>query len=248
MSPARRSSGPLLLLKAGTTVPGVRARRGDFEDWFMAGLVFAPEEVAVIDLAAGDPLPDPAGACGAVVTGSSAMVTDEHPWSLRARDWLPRAVEAGIPLLGICYGHQLLAQALGGVGGWSPAGREIGTFEVELLPAARRDPLLAGLENPLLVQACHSQSVLELPPGAAHLCRNAHTPYQGFSLGERAWGFQFHPEFDADVVRGYLLDRREDCEAEGIDVDRRMAEARDDEAAGRILERFGRFVRERAGE
>lgn len=236
---------PLVILKVGSTEPQVRARRGDFEDWFQAGMGFGCEELQVCALHLGERPPALDEVLGAVVTGSSAMLTNREPWSVLATQWIAELVESSAPLLAICYGHQLLAQAAGGRVGWNPAGREIGTVDVELLPPAQDDPLLHGLGSPLAVQESHSQSVLELPPGAVHLARNAHDPAQGFRVGEHAWGLQFHPEFDADIVRGYLESRRATIASEGLDVDSLLKNLADTPRASTILKRFGELVRAR---
>ena len=104
----------LMIIKTGATLPSLKARRGDFEDWIVAGMEIGPGQVDVLDIAAGEPLPKPASAAGIVITGSHDMVTDHRDWSERAAGWLSEAVSSGVPTLGICYGHQLLAYALGG--------------------------------------------------------------------------------------------------------------------------------------
>ena len=139
---------------------------------------------------------------GVVITGSHDMVTERQPWSEQAAAWLPGLVERGIPTLGICYGHQLLAHALGGEVGDNPNGREFGTVTVDLEAEAADDPLLGGLPARLPVQVCHTQSALTLPAGARRLAHGSRDANQAFVVGEAAWGVQFHPEFDAEVVSG----------------------------------------------
>ncbi len=229
---------PLWIVKVGTTVPSVRARRGDFEDFFRAGLDLPPDRVRVVEPPAGDPLPAAGQIAGAIVTGAGAMVTDLAEWSVRTQAWLAELIDAGRPVLGVCYGHQLLAQALGGSVGWNPRGREIGTITVELRDEAAGDPLLSDLGSPLTVQASHSQSVLRLPPGVAHLAHNEHDPHQAFRAGANAWGMQFHPEFDADIVRGYIHERADALRDEGLDPAGRADATRDDPVGHTILRRF----------
>ena len=113
----------ILVLKLGDTLPALKARKGDFEDWIVAGLGVAREDVRVVDVPRGDPLPDASDHDGIIITGSEAMVTERREWSERTADWLRKAVGRGPAVLGICYGHQLLAHALGGVVGNNPRGR-----------------------------------------------------------------------------------------------------------------------------
>ena len=232
----------IAILVCGQTVPPLVPRRGDFPEWFRAGLGLDAARAPAVDLTAGETPPPPGELAGVVVSGSPAMVTDAAPWSVAAEAWLADAHRAGLPILGVCYGHQLVARALGGEAGWNPRGREIGTARLELLPAAADDALLGGYEGPLAVQESHSQSVLRLPPDATLLASSALDPHQAFRVGPTTWGVQFHPEFDADIVHGYLEYRREQIAAEGLDVDALIADLRDDPRAGAVLGRF----RERA--
>jgi GMP synthase (glutamine-hydrolysing) len=235
---------PLLVVKAGTTLPELAARRGDYEAWIAAGMGVAPERVQVASAYAGDALPAPAALAGIVVTGSSAMVSHREPWSERAGAWLAHAARGGTPLLGICYGHQLLAHALGGRVDKNPRGREIGTIEIDLAADARRDPLFEELPPRVRMQATHVESVVELPAGARLLASSARDPHQAFAWGERAWGVQFHPEFDADVIRAYLRARREPILAEGLDADALLRDAGDSPYGGTLLRRFAKLLRE----
>ena len=229
---------PLLIAKAGETLASVRARRGDYEDWILAGLGLTWERALVVRVFAGEALPSCDSVAGVVVTGSSAMVSAREPWSERTAGWLRGAVAAGTPVLGICYGHQLLAHALGGRVGRNPRGREIGTIELELEPAAQADPLLGALPGRCRAQATHVESVLELPPGARALASSAGDPTQAFAAGTAAWGVQFHPEFDADVMRSYLEGRRELIAGEGLDAAGLLERVEETPHAARLLQRF----------
>jgi GMP synthase (glutamine-hydrolysing) len=183
-------------------------------------------------------LPDPGSLAAVVLTGSSAMVSEREAWSERTAEWLRGAVAGGTPVLGICYGHQLLAHALGGRVGRNPRGREIGTVWVEALPAARDDALLGELPVRCPVQVTHVESVLELPPGATLLAASEGDPHQAFAVGPRAWGVQFHPEFDADAIRAYLEARRELIRAEGRDPEALLAGVRESPCGPALLRRF----------
>ena len=92
------------------------------------------------------------------------MVTDREPWSEDTAAWLREAAAAGLPMFGVCYGHQLLAHALGGKVGYNPTGSELGTQTVELLPPAAGDQLLDGLPASFPAQMLHAQTVLQPPP------------------------------------------------------------------------------------
>ncbi len=231
-----------LIVKTGSTLPGLRERRGDYEDWIADAMRLERDAVDVVSVYEGEPLPDPASVAGVVVTGSSAMVSDREDWSERTAAWLADAARARTPLLGICYGHQLLAHALGGRVGRNPRGREIGSVTVELLEAAGNDALLGALPGEIVVQVTHIESVLELPAGARLLASSAADPHHAFSVGDSIWGVQFHPEFDGDVIRAYLDARREIIRGEGIDPEPLRRAARDSPHGPAVLRRFSALL------
>lgn len=103
------------------------------------------------------------------------------------------------PFLGICLGHQLLADALGGRVGPMDA-PEVGIVEVNLTAEGQRDRLFAGLPAPLTTLQWHGAEVTELPEGATALAGNAHCPIQAFRYGACAYGLQFHVEVTPDTV------------------------------------------------
>jgi GMP synthase (glutamine-hydrolysing) len=236
---------PVLIVKTGATIPAVAARRGDFETWIAAGLGLAAERVRVVRVDAGERLPDPGGFAGVVVTGSSAMVSAREPWSEAAAKWLVAAVEQETPVLGICYGHQLLAHAFGGRVAENPLGRQIGTVDVALTADAAGDALLGALVPGVRVQASHLEAVLTLPSAATLLGATPLDPHHAFRIGRSAWGVQFHPEFDADIVRGYLLARREVMLSEGIDADALLAAVSQSDDGVAVLRRFAELLRPR---
>lgn len=229
---------PLVLFKVGGTFPEVARRLGDFEDWFTRGLGLRPPAIRVIDVTSAPGLPDPALHAGAVITGSHAMVTDRAPWSEALADWLRVAVPAGLPVLGVCYGHQLLAHALGGEVDDLPGVPEVGTVPVRLTLAGRADALLGDLPEPFLAQATHAQTVRRLPPGALPLAGNDYEPHHAFRVGERAWGVQFHPEFDRAVMLAYVDYRMARCEDPQRDWAAIRAAVTDTPEAAALLPRF----------
>ena len=234
-------SKPVLLIKTGGTLPETRDEFGDFEEWFARGLGMPGMHQA--DVFRGEAPPDnPQAFSGVIVTGSASMVSHREEWSERTGEWLARAVHAGLPVLGVCYGHQLLAQSLGGVVGPNPRGRQIGTQRIDLLPAASSDPLMCQLGATLAVQTTHVESVHELPPGAVRLATSPRDENHAFRFGERAWGLQFHPEFGAEVMRGYIRARSEVIRSEGHDPDAIEAGVSETPIAHGLLGRFAALV------
>lgn len=231
---------PVLIVKTGSTMPHLSAERGDYEDWIADGL--SVPDVRTVAVEAGEALPEPETLRGVVVTGSSALVTDRLDWSERTGAWLRAAVDAEIPMLCICYGHQLLADTLGGTVGANRKGREIGAIDVTLNEAGRADPLFEGLPETLRVSSSHRQQVLALPEGAVALGHNEMDPHQAYRLGARVWGVQFHPEWDDGVIRAYLEARREVLREEGLDPEALLDRVAPSAHGERILENFARAL------
>ena len=233
---------PVLLLKVGHTFEPIAAQRGDYDLWFREQLGLAEGRLEVVHVDRGDAVPARFDYAGIVVTGSFAMVTDHEPWSVASAEYLRQAVQRAVPTLGVCYGHQLLAEAFGGVVADNPRGRQAGTVHAQLTEAAHTDPLFAGLPDQLSVQVSHRQSVLALPEHATLLASCAGDPHHAFRLGELAWGVQFHPEFDAWTARSYIEQRRPIFVAEGRDPDALIAAVEDSDHGKRLLARFARLV------
>src|SRR5690606_23101726 len=167
-----RTSRPFPIVEAGQPVPSMR-RHGGFAHWIRSGAGLARGEVEVVNVQAGDAPPAHGDHAGVIVSGSGAMVSDREAWSERTADWLRDAAHGGAPVFGICYGHQLLAHALGGEVADNPRGLELGTVDLELRAEAGDDPLFTGLGGRIQAQATHVQSVLRPPEGAVVLAGSA---------------------------------------------------------------------------
>jgi len=149
-------------------------------------------------------LPDPAALTGVIVLGGEMGVHDtrQFPHLSRVMEFMNRTLAAGTPLLGICLGGQLLAQAQGGrVLSRSPH-REKGICQVTLNPEGASDPLFRGVPSPFTTFQLHNDSFTP-PPGATLLAHSAACPAQAFRLGERGYGVQFHPEVDRAIVSAW---------------------------------------------
>lgn len=235
----------LYIIKLGTTFPDTLQRLGDFDRWTTIALGPLETPVEVVDATRVVELPAPHACAGVVITGSHAMVTDNLPWSVHVERWIPALLEAAVPIFGVCYGHQLLARAAGGEAGYHPRGQEIGTVEVERLPAAAQDPLFRDLPERFAAHTTHSQTVLRLPSEAVHLARNAFEPHHAFRVGPSAWGVQFHPEYTVEIMRAYIEEQTAGITAAGQDVPALLNGVRDTTLAAQTIRNFGRLVDQR---
>jgi len=239
MTSTRPTHAPFLIIETGDPALPLR-RYGSFAHWIRVAAGLHRDHAIVCRVLDGDALPSRDGFAGALITGSGAMVTERLDWSERSAVWLREAAHAGLPLFGICYGHQLIAHALGGEVGWNPVGREIGTVRIDRLAEAHDDPLF-GTHPPVFdAHATHMQSVIRLPDGAVRLARSEKDDCHAFRWGKHVWGVQFHPEFSTRMMHGYIDVRREKLLHEGID---RLAVRRTVTAAPRSRAVLRKFVR-----
>ena len=159
-------------------------------------------DLVEFDATAGD-LPDHTDFDGVVVTGSRSSVYWDEPWIPPLVDYVAEAAETGCPVLGVCYGHQVLAEALGGrVAGMD--GFEIGYNEIR---RTREDPLFEGIGDSFTAFTTHGDAVVELPPSATLLAENDRGVH-AFRDGH-CWGVQFHPEYDAETARNVADGKRD---------------------------------------
>lgn len=211
----RMSTPRLLVVQTGTTT-----LHGDYPRWFEHALGFGMPVVRAHDEEKLGPALDRVRPQGIIVTGSPLSVIERAPWMLELGYELLRVAARGTPVLGICFGHQLLAKAAGGEVVLNPRGREIGTVRVRLSEAGRYDPLFAWADaEEIEVQATHMDSVAPLPAGATLLASNENCVAQAFRLSETAAGVQFHPELWAEAMRDLIASRRVQLVTEGRDVD-----------------------------
>jgi GMP synthase (glutamine-hydrolysing) len=205
------------------------------------------------DLVHGDPLPALAEVDGILSLGGSQSVCriDDEPALRHEVRLLREAAGAGVPVLGVCLGGQLLAHALGAHVVRAP-GRTIDWLELEATPAAAGDPLVEALGSP--ARGLHwNEDSFDLPPGAVELLtRSGGSGVTAFRAGDAAWGLQFHPEVDAAALQGWYEQYGDWLTDAG--VDERVARAADEqhlpghgERAERLFGAFGRAVAERAG-
>ncbi len=152
----------------------------------------------------GEPLPACRELCGLVVMGGPMGVsdTDSHPYLRDELALIAASVAAGLPVLGVCLGAQLLAAALGARVYRGPQ-LEIGPGTIALTDAGRGDPVLSAAGRAELPVVHWHQDTFELPPGAAWLARSELYPHQAFRVGTRAYGLQFHVEVDRTLAEGW---------------------------------------------
>jgi GMP synthase (glutamine-hydrolysing) len=227
----------VLLVVCGEPEPEVQRLHGDFVAWFRRGL----DATVGLDLVDPRVQPLPAslldGVMAVLVTGSAHGAYEPLPWIAPLEALLRTAVARPRPVLGVCFGHQVLAQALGGEVVRNPRGREIGTVAIDLVDDGPRDPLFRDFPHRFHAHVTHGDTVRRPPPGARVLATSAVDGCQAFRVGT-AWGVQFHPEFQADELRAYVGARAAQLRREGLDPDAILAAVRDTVEGALVLPRF----------
>lgn len=198
----------LTIIQVGETPAALRPHFGrypsHFRDMFDAtGAGFTYEPVYVLD---GEALPDPATLEGIVITGSAAGVYDGHPWIAPLRAFVRSAYAARTPMLGVCFGHQIMADALGGGVRQSDRGWGLGR---QVYDVVARPDFMQGAGDTLAVAASHQDQVVAPPPEAEVFLASAFTPNAGLVYANgAAASLQPHPEFDRAFARGLVELRR----------------------------------------
>ena len=192
------------ILKTGRPPRPVIPQFGTYPDMFMRLLGPDAYDWRVYAADEGE-LPSAPEDCAAyIVTGSAAGVYENDPWIGELLDWL-RAAKGRTKLVGICFGHQAMAQAFGGQVIKSPKGWAIGQQDYQVL---RAEPWMDG-PPAIRLPGSHQDQVVELPPNAEVIAASAFTP-----LGALAWrdqpaiSMQLHPEFEPDYARALIEARR----------------------------------------
>jgi GMP synthase (glutamine-hydrolysing) len=228
----------LLIIKTGTTCGVIRRQAGDFEDMIIDRCQIPISRTATCEVFKRQRLPEISDFFAVIITGSHAMVTDNPRWSIYLAQWLKEKAIGVVPILGICFGHQLIAHCSGGKVAYHPQGKELGTVMIRLTDEGQSDALLKVLPTEFPAHVAHSQTVIDLPYKARLLAGNTFEPHHAFSIGRFTWGVQFHPEFTADIIRLYVKLQEKQLLKNGYDAGAVLNSIKDNPFGERVLKRF----------
>lgn len=194
------------ILETGAPPESLEPRFGSYPDMFEA-LLGEGFDYQVFDVQAGQWPARPEDFAGFVITGSAAGVYEHDAWIGQLMDWL-RAAKGRTRLVGVCFGHQAMAQAFGGKVVKSPKGWGVGvqTYEVKA-----HEPWMAPDAPAFSIPASHQDQVVELPPHAHVVAGDDFAPYAAIAYDDQpAISFQGHPEFDPAYAAALIESRREE--------------------------------------
>lgn len=228
----------IYILKIGETFKTTKAKLGDFDDWIINNLGRSNKTIKVIDILNNDKLPIIKGTSGFIISGSHSMISEELQWSKELEKYIRKIHSKEVPLLGICYGHHLIAKALGGKSGKNRNGKEIGRVKIKNSRNANADLLFKDFPKHLYTFETHYQSVLKLPRNSVVLSSNSKDQHQAVRFSDSTWGVQFHPEFDKNIMKEYVLNEEDDLKELGINIKHLLDNINRCDTSNKILNNF----------
>jgi GMP synthase-like glutamine amidotransferase len=228
------------LLVCDHVSPELRGISGDYEDMFRR--LFADHgevDIVAYDVIVGDLPSDPEECDAWLTTGSRHSVNDDETWIRALEGFIRTVAETEVPFIGICFGHQMLAKALGGSVVRSEQGWGVGVKEVEVRPEL-------GLGKSYRVLTSHQDQVETIPSGGEILGWNEHCPVSMLRVGSKMLGIQGHPEFDPAYSRALMELRRGRAIPEPI-VEEGLASLDQAPDSGRLAEWIVGMIRSDTG-
>ena len=176
-------------------------------------------------------LADLQGIDAVLVLGGAMSAWDDvaAPWLPDTRSLVRAAEQVGVPVLGVCLGHQLATRALGGEVGRNPAGTSVAVLPVCWSPLAAEDPLLAAMTDTAAAVHWNDDVVSVLPPSATVLATSPDGAVQAARLGRSVWGVQFHPEAGPSIIDRWVQEDGAPYAAAGIDLEQYTRDGADHE-------------------
>ncbi|HTJ38679.1 MAG TPA: hypothetical protein VL738_36075 [Dactylosporangium sp.] len=191
-----------------------------YRDWIAEVTRLDPDQIQVVHVADGEPLPATIEAHGIIGGGSGHSSYEELPWIRRVKQYLTEAQRLGVPELHICWSHQAKAETAGAVCKVGHKGRRFGIEQLTLTPAGRRDPLFHGLPDSFDVFTSHVDTVYDVPASSplgpvTELAYGEVYRNESLAIGPTARTLQVHPELTSGIAAALARVRRPQLVAEG---------------------------------
>ena len=195
----------IIILSAGPGLPEIVERYGHSSDWIPNALSSYELDYDIRKVYE-DSFDHSLDGDAWIITGSKYSVYDDLPWINNLKIYLKEIITLKKPILGICFGHQILADVLGGQVIKNPLGWELGSYNIELTHEGISSNLFKNIDNQDVFYESHQDFVKKIPKGSTELAKTDKSN-QSFVYDENIYGVQFHPEFTWEVTRA-LMDAR----------------------------------------
>ena len=203
----------VLIIDCGPSLSDVSKHYGVAPEWIMESLKNKGCNFTWVKPYVGDKIRSN-NADAWIITGSPCSVYNCEAWMVNLEEEMKNIQSSQIPVLGICFGHQLIAKCFGGEVELNPKGWELGAYPVQFTAAGKKSQLFLGFKDNAIVYESHQDSVTILPENAIELARN-NKGNQAFIIHNNFYGVQFHPEFSWEVIKMYVSVRS----STGVKVD-----------------------------
>ena len=203
----------IIIFDCGFSLSEVSKQFGYAPDWIIKILQNKECKFKWVKSYAGETVEDSGGDAW-IITGSHRSVYDELNWMLKMEEKIRNAQHHNKPVLGICFGHQLIAKTFGGCVELNPKGWELGAYPINLTKHGFKSRIFSGFKDHAIVYQSHGDCITVLPENAVELALN-NKGNQAFKIQGNIYGVQFHPEFSWDIIKKYVSIRS----ATGVLVD-----------------------------
>ena len=197
----------LLIISAGPGIPEIKKKYGHAIDWISSFIHSSDIKIHVNHIYKNQDF-DESEYDAWIITGSASSVMDNHDWIQILKNKIIYANDNNIPILGICFGHQIISSALGGKVTKNKKGWELGSYKIKINKNGCTSPIFKNIDINDYFYFSHEDIVSCLPPGALELAINK-MGLQSFSIQNKIFGVQFHPEFNIDIMDKYVQVRYE---------------------------------------
>ncbi len=196
------------ILETGIPPEGYKEIYGSYPDMFRDLLSASDSQLEFnyYQVLEGNIPSDPTNCDAWLITGSKFGVYEDHPWIPPLSELVRKAFDADIPMIGICFGHQLVVQALGGKVIKSDKGWSLGVSQYQI---THKTPWMPNADDSFAIQAYHQDQVVELPENTQVIAGSEFCPYAALNIADKVITFQGHPEFSSTYIKALLINRRD---------------------------------------
>ena len=192
----------LLIISAGPGIDEIKTEYGHAIDWISSFIDSSSIEIDINHIYKNDSF-DESKYDAWIITGSAYSVNDDDNWIDLLKNKIVYAYNHSIPILGICFGHQIISSALGGKVVENKKGWELGSYHIEINKYGKNHKIFKNIDSDDYFYFSHQDVVKQLPSNAIELAKN-NMGLQSFSINDIIFGIQFHPEFSVQVMEKYV--------------------------------------------